>query len=63
MPTIIADGTGETLTPLVVSFAGSAPAVGSLARADQARGETDVAAFFKSSMGDPGFVRYLGGRD
>ena len=63
MPAIIADGAGETLTPSVVSFAGPAPVVGALAKADQARGESDVAAFFKSSMGELGFARYLGGRD
>jgi molecular chaperone DnaK len=63
MPAIIADGSGETLTPSVVSFAGMAPVVGALAKGDQARGEADVAAFFKSSMGEPGFIRYLGGRD
>ncbi len=63
MPEVIPDEAGETLTPSVVSFAGAAPAVGAAAKADQARGEDDVAAFFKSSMGDPAFVRHLGGRD
>ena len=63
MPAVIPDGTGDTLTPSVVSFAGPGPIVGATAKADQARGEADVAAFFKSSMGDPAFIRRLGGRD
>lgn len=41
----------------------AAPVVGAAARADQAAGEPDVAAFFKSSMGDPAFTRLLGGRE
>src|SRR5271154_481706 len=63
MPEVIPDETGDTLTPSVVSFAGTEPTVGAAAKADQARGEGDVAAFFKSSMGDPAFTRYLGGHD
>jgi molecular chaperone DnaK (HSP70) len=69
-PEVIPDEAGETLTPSVVSFAAvapdggaAAPVVGAAAKADQARGESDVAAFFKSSMGDTAFARYLGGRD
>jgi molecular chaperone DnaK len=63
VPTVIPDEAGETLTPSVVSFAGPAPVVGAVAKADQARGEPDVVAFFKSSMGDPAFTRRLAGRD
>jgi molecular chaperone DnaK (HSP70) len=62
-PEVIPDEDGQTLTPSVVSFAGTAPVVGYKAKEDQARGEPDVAAFFKSSMGDPAFTRTLGGRD
>jgi molecular chaperone DnaK len=60
---VIPDQDGQTLTPSVVSFVGAGPTVGTAAKADQAVGEPDVAAFFKSSMGDPAFSRRLGGRD
>jgi molecular chaperone DnaK len=60
---VIPDQDGQTLTPSVVSFAGAEAVVGAVAKADQAAGEPDVAAFFKSSMGDPAFSRRLGGRD
>jgi molecular chaperone DnaK (HSP70) len=69
---VIPDQDGQTLTPSVVSFAGAGttgtgpvvgPVVGTAAKADQAVGEPDVAAFFKSSMGDPAFTRRFGGRD
>jgi molecular chaperone DnaK (HSP70) len=63
MAAVIADQDGQTLTPSVVSFAGAGPVVGTAAKADQAAGEHDVAAFFKSSMGDPAFSRRLGDRD
>jgi molecular chaperone DnaK len=62
-PEVISDEADEALTPSVVSFASGAPVVGAAAKADQARGEPDVAAFFKASMGDPAFARSLGGRD
>jgi molecular chaperone DnaK len=62
-PVIIPDEHGDELTPSVVSFAGQAPVVGAAAKADQARGELDVAAFFKSSMGDQAFIRRFAGRD
>jgi molecular chaperone DnaK len=60
---VIPDQDGQTLTPSVVSFTGAGPIVGTAAKADLASGEPDVAAFFKSSMGDPAFSRTLGGRD
>ncbi len=63
VPAVIQDEAGETLTPSVVSFAASEPIAGAAAKADQARGEPDVAAFFKSSMGDLAFTRRLGGSD
>ena len=63
IPAVIPDETGETLTPSVVSFVSLEPIAEATAKADQARGEPDVAAFFKSSMGDPAFSRRLGGRD
>jgi len=62
-PAVIPDEMGEALIPSVVSFAAGSPVVGAAARADQARGEADVAAFFKANMGDQGFGRFLGGRD
>ena len=46
-----------------MSFATGKPVVGTAAKADQARGEPDVAAYFKASMGDPAFTRYLDGRE
>ena len=63
IPEVVPDGAGQVLTPSVVSFAGPEPVVGDQAKADQARGEPDIVAFFKSSMGDPAFSRRLGGRD
>jgi molecular chaperone DnaK len=63
VPEVLMDEDGEALTPSVVSFAGQAPVVGAAAKADQARGERDVAAFFKSSMGDQAFIRQFAGRD
>jgi molecular chaperone DnaK (HSP70) len=62
-PEVIPDEAGQPLTPSVVSFASGAPVVGAAAKEDQARGEPDVAAFFKSSMGDRAFRRSLGGRE
>jgi molecular chaperone DnaK (HSP70) len=62
-PAVIPDEEGETLVPSVVSFASGLPVVGAAAKADQARGEVDVAAFFKSSMGDAAFGRSLGGQE
>lgn len=62
-PEVIPDEDGQTLIPSVVSFAGPRAVVGRKAKEDQARGAADVAAFFKSSMGDPAFARYLGGRE
>ncbi|HEX4832662.1 MAG TPA: Hsp70 family protein [Trebonia sp.] len=62
-PEVIADEAGEPLTPSVVSFAAGRPVVGPAAKEDQARGEQDVAAYFKSRMGDREFRRFLGGRD
>jgi molecular chaperone DnaK len=62
-PEVIPDEAGEPLVPSVVSFATGAPVVGAAAKEDQARGEKDVAAFFKSSMGDQAFRRSLGGRE
>jgi molecular chaperone DnaK len=63
IPEVVPDTIGQVLTPSVVSFAGSGPVVGESAKSDQARGEADIVAFFKSSMGDPAFSRRLGGRD
>src|SRR5215472_8012460 len=62
-PEVIPDEEGAQLTPSVVSFAGTEPVVGAAAKADQASGEPDVAAFFKSSMGDPGFICRFAGRN
>lgn len=62
-PEVISAATDEVLTPSVVSFATGAPVVGATAKCDQARGEPEVAAFFKASMGDPAFTRCLGGQE
>ncbi len=62
-PAVISDEADEALIPSVVSFASGAPVVGAAAKVDQARGEVDVAAYFKTSMGDPAFVRFLGGQE
>ncbi|HUN34015.1 MAG TPA: Hsp70 family protein [Trebonia sp.] len=62
-PAVIPDEEGHTLTPSVVSFGGPVPVVGYEAKGHQADGGTDVAAFFKSSMGDQSFRPYLGGRE
>lgn len=63
VPEVIPDGQGATLVPSVVSFAGQEPVVGEAAKADQSRGEQDVVAFFKSSMGDPSYLQEFVGRD
>jgi molecular chaperone DnaK (HSP70) len=62
-PEIIPDVFGELLTASVVSFASGEPVVGAEAKADQARGEAEVAHLFKRSMGKPAFQMLLGGRE
>jgi molecular chaperone DnaK (HSP70) len=60
---VIPDEEGNTLTPSVVSFASGTPVVGTEAKLDQATGDPDVMAFFKSSMGDPAFSCHFVGSD
>jgi molecular chaperone DnaK len=62
-PEIIPDEGGNPLTPSVVSFADEVPVVGEAAKADQAQGHPDVAAYFKRSMGDRAFRLSFAGRE
>jgi molecular chaperone DnaK (HSP70) len=58
---VIADAAGAELTPSVVGVVDGEMVVGAEAKAAQAAGE-QAAAFFKRSMGEPGFQLELGGR-
>jgi molecular chaperone DnaK (HSP70) len=62
-PEIIPNALGDPLTASVVSLASGSPVVGSDAKADQARGESEVAHLFKRSMGNGAFRVTLGGRE
>jgi molecular chaperone DnaK (HSP70) len=60
-PEVIADDTGNVLTPSVISFGPDGPVVGAEAKELQADGEHDVASFFKRLMGDPNYQVEYGG--
>ncbi|MEE6258118.1 Hsp70 family protein [Plantactinospora sonchi] len=59
-PEIIPNALGEPLTPSVVSLVDGRPVVGADAKADQARGASEVAHLFKRAMGNPAFEFPLG---
>ncbi|GIJ27002.1 molecular chaperone DnaK [Micromonospora qiuiae] len=60
-PEIIPDALGEPLTPSVVGLLDGRPVVGAEAKAEQARGGTEVAHLFKRAMGNPAYAFPLGG--
>jgi len=62
-PKILLNSQGKSLTPSVIYFGGGEPIVGDEAKEMQALGESEVASFFKRSMGDHHFFLNFGGRD
>ncbi|MDE5414057.1 Hsp70 family protein [Alkalihalobacterium chitinilyticum] len=58
-PKIIKNAEGKTTTPSVIYFGGTEPIVGDEAKERQAFGDTEVASFFKRSMGDDSFVEFF----
>lgn len=58
-PNIIRNRDGSTTTPSVIYFDGESPIVGEEAKERQAFGDTEVASFFKRSIGEDGFVEYF----
>jgi molecular chaperone DnaK (HSP70)/uncharacterized protein YegL len=59
-PEIIPNALGEPLTPSVVGLVDGRWVVGADAKAEQARGGTEVAHLFKRAMGNPAFEFPLG---
>ncbi|QSS99709.1 Hsp70 family protein [Pontibacillus sp. ALD_SL1] len=59
-PVVLKNSEGSNQTPSVV-YIEDEPIVGELAKEYQAFGESQVAAFFKRSMGDPDFLLDYGG--
>ncbi len=62
-PVIISNAEGERTTPSVVWFGADPPVVGRIAKDEQKSGASEVASFFKRSMGDPNYILHFGGRD
>ena len=62
-PEVIPNERGRSITPSVVYFDGRQPIVGDEAKEHQAMGKTEVASFFKRSMGDAEFMLSFYGRD
>jgi molecular chaperone DnaK len=62
-PEVIANERGKVTTPSVIYFGAGGPIVGDEAKEQQAAGETEVASFFKRSMGDDQFLLSFDGRD
>jgi len=62
-PKILSNSQGKSLTPSVIYFGGGESIVGDEAKEMQALGESEVASFFKRSMGDHHFFLNFGGRD
>ncbi len=62
-PEAIKNESGRAITPSVVCAGPQGLLVGDDAKQEQEQGATEIAAFFKRSMGDPNFVLSLGGRD
>lgn len=55
-PLVINNREGKSVTPSVIYFSGKEPVVGDEAKEMQALGESNIASFFKRSMGNAGFV-------
>lgn len=62
-PEIIPNEHGKVLTPSVIYFSPRGPVVGEEAKEYQANGETDIASFFKRSMGDRQYLLSYHGHD
>jgi molecular chaperone DnaK len=62
-PQIIPNEHGKTITPSVIYFGPDGPMVGDEAKEYQASGATEIASFFKRSMGDAQFLLSFYGRD
>ncbi len=63
-PVIVKNSEGEAITPSVIYFPETGePVVGAAAKEEQALGETDVASFFKRSMGEAHFRLNIRGKD
>ncbi|MGD6831900.1 Hsp70 family protein [Sutcliffiella halmapala] len=60
---IIKNAEGKSTTPSVVYFGDKEPIIGEEAKEKQAFGDTDVASFFKRSMGDDSFVEFFNDRE
>lgn len=58
-PAMIRNREGSTTTPSVIYFDNGEPVIGEEAKERQAFGETEVASFFKRSMGDEEFVEFF----
>jgi len=62
-PVIIPNAEGEKITPSVIWFGTDPPTIGRPAKDEQRTGATDIAAFFKRSMGDPNYQLTFHDRD
>lgn len=62
-PEVIPNEHGKAITPSVIYFSPKGSIVGDEAKEYQASGETNVASFFKRSMGDSQFLLSFYGRD
>ncbi len=62
-PEVILNERGRSITPSVIYFDGGQSIVGDEAKEHQAMGKTEVASFFKRSMGDTEFMLSFYGRD
>lgn len=62
-PEVIPNENGQPITPSVVYFGTGTPIVGDEAKEHQETGATEVASFFKRSMGDSQFLLSFNGYD
>lgn len=62
-PETIANEYGNHVTPSVIFFGKGEPVIGDEAKEQQAAGASEVASFFKRSIGDPHFLLSFRGRD
>lgn len=60
---ILNNDLGESTTPSAVCIEDGIVTIGQIAKDSQAAGNTNVAAFYKSMMGDPNFMPYLDGKN
>jgi molecular chaperone DnaK len=62
-PAIVNNSEDNPVTPSVICFNGGEPVVGEEAKEMQALGESNIASFFKRSMGNERFVLEFNGRE